>query len=280
MTLIAAILFAIMQGATELFPVSSLGHAVIVPRLLHWSVNQHAPSFLPFVVMLHVGTATALLLYFWRDWWAMALAVLHRGEPREIAPQRRLLINLVLATLPAVVIGFALKKPIQHLFAAPMIAAGFLILNALLLLGGDRLRRRASAKPVESLTSIDSLIIGLFQCLAFLPGLSRSGAAMVGGLARGVDHGGAARFAFLMATPVIAGATVIEVPKLLHHHLLGGGILGLAIIAAVVAGVVAYLSTAFLMRYFRDHDRWSLGPFAAYCAGMGVLSLVLLSAGI
>ena len=210
----------------------------------------------------------------------MALAVLHRGEPREIAPQRRLLINLVLATLPAVVIGFALKKPIQHLFAAPMIAAGFLILNALLLLGGDRLRRRASAKPVESLTSIDSLIIGLFQCLAFLPGLSRSGAAMVGGLARGVDHGGAARFAFLMATPVIAGATVIEVPKLLHHHLLGGGILGLAIIAAVVAGVVAYLSTAFLMRYFRDHDRWSLGPFAVYCAGMGLLSLVLLSAGV
>ena len=280
MTLIAAILFAIMQGATELFPVSSLGHAVIVPRLLHWSVNQHAPSFLPFVVMLHVGTATALLLYFWRDWWAMALAVLHRGEPREIAPQRRLLINLVLATLPAVVIGFALKKPIQHLFAAPMIAAGFLILNALLLLGGDRLRRRASAKPVESLTSIDSLIIGLFQCLAFLPGLSRSGAAMVGGLARGVDHGGAARFAFLMATPVIAGATVIEVPKLLHHHLLGGGILGLAIIAAVVAGVVAYLSTAFLMRYFRDHDRWSLGPFAVYCAGMGLLSLVLLSVGV
>ncbi len=281
MTLIAAILFAIMQGATELFPVSSLGHAVIVPRLLHWSVNQHAPSFLPFVVMLHVGTALALLAYFWRDWWAMALAVLNRGEPAHIGPQRRLLINLVIATLPAVVIGFVLKKPIQHLFASPMVAAGFLILNALLLLAGDRLRRRASAKPVESLTTLDSLVIGLFQCLAFLPGLSRSGAAMVGGLSRGVDHGGAARFAFLMATPVIAGATVIEVPKLLHHHhLLGGGILGLAVIAAVVAGVVAYLSTAFLMRYFRDHDRWSLGPFAAYCAGMGVLIGVLLSAGI
>jgi undecaprenyl-diphosphatase len=103
---------------------------------------------------------------------------------------------------------------------------------------------------------------------------------MVGGLARGVDHGGAARFAFLMATPVIAGATVVEVPKLLHRHqLLGGGILGLSVLAALVAGVVAFLSTAFLMRYFRDHERWALGPFAVYCAAMGVLSLVLLSAG-
>ena len=280
MTLIAAILFAIMQGATELFPVSSLGHAVIVPSLLHWRVNQHAPSFLPFVVMLHVGTATALLAYFWRDWWDMALALVSRHQSPGAKAQRGLLINLVIATLPAVVIGFALKKPIQHLFASPMIAAGFLIVNAGLLLAGDRRRRRVSGKTVEGLTALDALVIGLFQCLAFLPGLSRSGAAMVGGLARGVDHGGAARFAFLMATPVIAGATVVEVPKLLHHHqLLGGGILGLSVLAALVAGVVAFLSTAFLMRYFRDHERWALGPFAVYCAAMGVLSLVLLSAG-
>ena len=282
MTPLIAVLFALMQGATELFPVSSLGHAVIVPALLHWHVDQHAPSFLPFVVMLHVGTATALLLYFWRDWWAMLMGLLGRGEARAVNAQRGLLLRLVVATIPAVVIGFALKKPIQHLFATPMIAAGFLIVNAVLLLGGERLRRRRAARDfgIAQLTLGDAFIIGLFQCLAFLPGLSRSGAAIVGGLTRGIDHEAAARFAFLMATPVIAGATVIEVPKLIHHHAAISGMLGLSVLAAVVAGVVAFLSTAFLMRYFRNHDRWALGPFAGYCAAFGVLSLVLLSMGV
>ncbi|MHB1303907.1 MAG: undecaprenyl-diphosphate phosphatase [Acidiphilium sp.] len=282
MTPLIAVLFALMQGATELFPVSSLGHAVVVPALLHWHVDQHAPAFLPFVVMLHVGTGLALLLYFWRDWWAMLLGLLGRGEAGWVDAQRGLLLRLVVATLPAVVIGFVLKKPIQHLFATPMIAAGFLIVNAVLLLGGERLRRRPRGGfGIGQLTLWDSLVIGLFQCLAFLPGLSRSGAAMVGGLTRGIDHEAAARFAFLMATPVIAGATVVEVPKLLHHHAAAsGGMFGIAVLAAVVAGVVAFLSTAFLMRYFRDHDRWALGPFAAWCAGFGALSLILLAAGI
>jgi undecaprenyl-diphosphatase len=284
MTPLIAVLFAVMQGATELFPVSSLGHAVIVPALLHWRIDQHAPSFLPFVVMLHVGTATALLAYFWRDWWAMLVGLLGKGG--AVNEQRGLLLRLVIATIPAVVIGFVLKKPIQHLFASPSIAAVFLIVNGGLLMAGEQLRRRRSANAigrrggVAQLTLMDALVIGLFQCLAFLPGLSRSGAAIVGGLTRGIDHEAAARFAFLMATPVIAGATVVEVPKLLHHHATTHGMFGLAVLAAVVAGLVAFGSTAFLMRYFRDHDRWALGPFAAYCAVFGVLSLVLLSAGI
>lgn len=286
MTPLIAVLFAVMQGATELFPVSSLGHAVIVPKLLHWHIDQHAPSFLPFVVMLHVGTATALLAYFWRDWWNMLLGVLGRGDVRTVNAERGLLLRLVVATIPAVVIGFVLKKPIAHLFASPMIAAGFIIVNGGLLLAGEQLRRRRAAGGfgIGQLTLVDAFVIGLFQCLAFLPGLSRSGAAIVGGLTRGIDHEAAARFAFLMATPVIAGATVVEVPKLLHHaaggHTVMHGMFGLAVLAAVVAGVVAYLSTAFLMKYFRDHDRWALGPFAVYCGVFGVLSLVLLSAGI
>jgi undecaprenyl-diphosphatase len=280
MTPLIAVLFAIMQGATELFPVSSLGHAVIVPALLHWHIDQHAPSFLPFVVMLHVGTATALLAYFWRDWWDMLMGLLGRGT--GVNEQRGLLLRLVVATIPAVVIGFILKKPIQHLFASPLIAAVFLIVNGGLLLAGEQLRRRKAARGtgIAQLTLVDAFVIGLFQCLAFLPGLSRSGAAIVGGLTRGIDHEAAARFAFLMATPVIAGATVVEVPKLLHHHSANHGMFGLAVLAAVVAGLVAFGSTAFLMRYFRDHDRWALGPFAAYCAVFGVLSLVLLTAGI
>lgn len=282
MTTLTAILFALLQGATELFPVSSLGHAVVVPTLLHWPVDQHAPSFLPFVVMLHVGTGTALLVYFWRDWRAMLTGLLGRGETRVVNAQRGLLLRLVVATIPAVAIGAALKRPIQHLFATPTIAAGFLVVNALLLLGGERLSRRTTGRNfgIGQLTLGDSFIIGLFQCLAFLPGLSRSGAAMVGGLTRGIGHEEAARFAFLMATPVIAGATVMEVPKLIHHHAAMHGMLGLSVLAAVVAGVVAYLSTAFLMRYFRGHENWALWPFAAYCAIFGVLGLVLLPMGI
>jgi undecaprenyl-diphosphatase len=280
MTPLIAILFAVMQGATELFPVSSLGHAVIVPAVLHWHIDQHAQSFLPFVVMLHVGTATALLAYFWRDWWDMLLGLFGKG--RAVNEQRGLLLRLVIATIPAVIIGFILKKPIQHLFANPIIAAVFLIVNGGLLLAGEQLRRRKSArgKGVAQLTLFDAFVIGLFQCLAFLPGLSRSGATIVGGLTRGIDHESAARFAFLMATPAIAGATVVEVPKLLHDHTAAHGVFGLAVLAAIVAGLVAFASTAFLMRYFRQHDQWALGPFAAYCAVFGVLSLVLLSAGI
>ncbi|EGO95778.1 Undecaprenyl-diphosphatase [Acidiphilium sp. PM] len=150
-----------------------------------------------------------------------------------------------------------------------------------MLIIGERLRRRRAGNGfgIGQLTLRDSLVIGLFQCLAFLPGLSRSGSAIVGGLTRGLDHEAAARFAFLMATPVIAGAAVIEVPHLLHHAAAARGMFGTALLAAVVAGVVAYLSTAFLMRYFRNHDRWALGPFAAYCALFGALSLILIPFG-
>lgn len=282
MTPLIASLFALLQGATELFPVSSLGHAVVVPALLRWPIDQSAPSFLPFVVMLHVGTATALLLYFWRDWWAMLLGLFGRGDAHQVNEQRGLLLRLVIATLPAVVIGFAFKDAIRLLFASPMIAAAFLIANGALLVAGERLRRRRmnDGFGIAQLTLRDALIIGFFQCLAFLPGLSRSGATMVGGLTRGLNHESSAHFAFLMATPVIAGATVVEVPHLLHHRAAIHGMFGTAVLAAVVAGVVAYLSTAFLMRYFHNHDRWALGPFAAYCAGFGAISLILLSFGI
>lgn len=278
MTPLTAVFFALMQGATELFPVSSLGHAVVVPALLHWNINQDAPSFLPFVVMLHAGTAIALLAYFWRTWWEMLLGLLGRGTPDEVLAQRALLLRLIVATIPAVVIGVIVKKTVAHLFATPEIAAIFLILNAGLLLLGERLRRRRKTHVggIEQLRMIDAFIIGLFQCLAFLPGISRSGATMVGGLTRGIDHEGSARFSFLMATPVIAGASVLEIPHLLHHRAAVHGVLGMAVLAAIVAAIVAFLSTAFLMRYFRGHDNWSLGPFAAYCAALGILSLALL----
>jgi undecaprenyl-diphosphatase len=278
MDLLHAILFALLQGTTELFPVSSLGHAVIVPALLHWRIDQTSGGFLPFLVMLHLGTAVGLLVYFYADWLGMLSGVLGRGTALENAAERGQLLRLVVATLPAVVIGVMVKKPVQHLFGAPLYACLFLIANAALLAIGERLRTRG-VKRADRLSYGDALMIGLFQCLAFLPGISRSGAAIVGALRRGVPHEEAARFSFLMGTPVIFAASVVEIPKLLHRHELHA-LFGVSLAAAVVAGAAAYASTAFLMRYFRDHDAWALLPFAWYCAIFGAGSFALLLVGL
>jgi undecaprenyl-diphosphatase len=271
------VLFAILQGATELFPVSSLGHSVVVPVLLHWHIDQAAPGFLPFLVMLHLGTALGLVLYFWRDWWAMLAALFGRGEPLAARAERGLLFRLIIATLPAIIIGVLVKKPVAHLFANPLAACAFLILNGGLLWLGERLRRRG-VKSEATLSYTDALVVGFYQCLAFLPGISRSGAAMVGGLRRGVPHEPAARFSFLMGTPVILAASVLEIPKLLRQHE-AHALFGTSLIGAVVAGAVAWASTAFLMRYFKDHDSWALLPFAWYCAIAGVLGFIGVSLG-
>ncbi|HWD57665.1 MAG TPA: undecaprenyl-diphosphate phosphatase [Stellaceae bacterium] len=277
MNALHAFALAILQGVTELFPISSLGHAVIVPSLLDWPVDQHSPEFLPFVVVLHVGTATALLLYFWRDWWGIAFGILRRGP--GAADAWRALGLIVVATLPAVVIGFLFEKLVRGLFASPLLAALFLVLNGFLLLVGDWLRiqaetRPARARPPSALSWGGALAIGFWQCLAFVPGISRSGAAMVGGLVSGLQHAEAAHFSFLIATPIILGAAVLEVPKLMA--LPGHGISGLALISGVVAGVTAYLSIVFLMRYFRRHDfDDALVPFAIYCWAAGAFSALV-----
>ncbi len=276
------LLLALVQGLTELFPVSSLGHAVVLPALLHLGIDQHAPYFLPFLVVLHVGTLLALLLYFWRVWLGIAWGVLRSPRADDAENYRRLAWHLVLGTLPAVVVGFVLEKPLRALFGEPWVAALFLIGNGVMLLLGERMRRRAAAdlqdERLDALTWRDALIIGGWQCLAFIPGLSRSGATMVGGLRRRLNHAQAARFSFLLGAPVITGAAVLEVPKLLHAHTaLHAAPLGAMLLAGSVAGLAAWLSTWFLMRYFRRHEQAALGPFAGYCIAFGALALVLLS---
>lgn len=275
MNAVEAVLLAVLQGATELFPVSSLGHAVVIPALAGWQLDQHGPSFLPFLVMLHLGTATALLLYFWRDWWMLASGVLGLADAHQNRESRRAFALIVVATIPAVIVGFTLEKFFRGLFGSPMVAAIFLVVNGILLLVGEKLRARGH-RPLAGLTMKDALIIGIWQCAALIPGISRSGATMVGGLTRGVDHEGAAHFSFLIATPIIFGATVLEVPKLLHASV-APGTLPLAALAAVVAGVTAWLSTAFLMRYFRSNDTWALNPFAYYCIVLGGGALAVLA---
>jgi undecaprenyl-diphosphatase len=279
MNTLQAIVIAILQGATELFPVSSLGHAVVLPAVLHWGIDQHDPSFLPFLVMLHVGTATALLAFFWRDWWMLITGVLGIGGTHQVSESRRVFLLVVIATIPAVILGFFAEKFFRGLFGSPIVAASFLIVNGLLLFFGERLKaggQRSQGRALSSLTRTDALVIGFWQCLALIPGISRSGATIVGGLLRGVNHEGSAHFSFLIATPIILGATVLEVPKLLHESV-GPWVLKESILAAVVAGVTALLSTWFLMRYFRNHETTALNPFAAYCvlAGAGSLALLL-----
>lgn len=269
MTGIQAIILAIVQGVTELFPISSLGHAVIMPAILHWDVDQNADSFLPFLTVMHLGTATALLLYFWRDWWNFGMAVVLRRGSRA-AVERQLFWRVVAATLPAVVIGFLLEKTLKRGFGAPMLAAGFLMANGVMLFVAERWKSRAR-RSLDQLRWRDAVAIGFWQCLALIPGLSRSGATMAGGYLAGLDHEDAARFSFLTATPIILGATVLEAPKLIkaHDHL--GG---LAVIAGVVAGVTAFVSVAALMRWFKTHEVRGFDPFAIYCllAGAGALA--------
>jgi undecaprenyl-diphosphatase len=276
MNTLQAILIAILQGATELFPVSSLGHAVILPALMRSGIDQLSAEFLPFLVFLHLGTAVALLSYFWRDWWMLFLGVIGLAEEILVQESRRVFLKIVVATIPAVIVGFLLEKFVRGLFGTPVVAAAFLVVNGFLLLFGEKLRNRGR-RELSTLTMMDALWIGLWQCTALIPGISRSGATIVGGVLRGITHEGAAHFSFLIATPIILGATVLEVPKLLHEHV-PSGTFGVAAMAAVVAGITAWLSTWFLMRYFRNHDDWALSPFAAYCivAGLGSLAILLL----
>ena len=275
MDLLQAIVIAVVQGATELFPVSSLGHAVVLPALLRWNMDQQGPAFLPFLVFLHLGTATALLLYFWRDWWALLVGVLGIGSAHQVAETRRVFVLIVIATIPAVIVGFVLEHVLRNLFGSPVAASAFLVVNAALLLFGEKLRGAGGRRPLNSMTMMDALMIGVWQCAALIPGISRSGATIVGGLLRGVDHEGSAHFSFLIATPIILGATVLEVPKLLHADI-APGVFQVAAIAALVAGVTAFASTAFLMRYFRANDAAALNPFAYYGAVFGLGSLVFL----
>lgn len=277
MTLLQAVLTAVMQGVTELFPVSSLGHAVVLPSLLGWEVDQHAPEFLPFLVVLHLGTAAALLVYFWRDWIGLLLSFVGAGPVAERRTHWRLLWLMVVATLPAAVLGLVLEKWFRHLFGTPLVAACFLIVNGLLLFAGERLRRSSSARlPLAAMSWRQALAIGLWQSTALIPGISRSGATMVGGLLVGLHHREAAHFSFLIATPIILAAAVLEVPHLLHR---GGSFGAVAWLGGLVAAVTAYLSVAFLMRYFRRHDFEALDPFAWYCWAFGALSAVLLLFG-
>lgn len=270
MSVLEILLFAILQGVTELFPISSLGHGVIIPDVLHWQLDRSNEAFLPLMVVLHLGTAAALLIYFRRDWQALLGGFLQaRGKPDN--PASRLLWLLVIGTLPAGILGLLLEKKLRLIFSSTSLVLGFLLLNGLLLLVGDYLKRRQRGHALEGLTPASALKIGFAQSLALLPGISRSGATLTAGLAMGLDYAASARFSFLLATPIILAAGLLEVPKLLR--MAGQVPTGLIGMAGVLSGLCAYASTWFLMRYFNQHEAAALRPYAWYCILAGCAGL-------
>jgi undecaprenyl-diphosphatase len=280
MSFLQAILMAVLQGVTELFPVSSLGHAVVLPAVLVWPIDPKGPGFLPFLVILHLGTATALLIFYWREWIGLLLGLLGLGDPAARPGARRLLLLLVIGTVPAALVGYLFNSRLREAFAVPALAAILLVVNGIVLFVGDRRHRLRTqqaggeaGKAIADLSIVDAAIIGVVQCAALLPGISRSGATIVAGLSRRLSSDAAAHFSFLLATPIIGGAGLLEVPKLLravHNGKVGSTFLDTALISGVVAGIAAYLSVAFLTRYFRVTEIKMMRPFALYCVLIGI----------
>jgi len=322
-----AIVIGALQGVTELFPVSSLGHSVLLPAWLggRWAqdLNVSTPEspYLAFIVGLHVATAAALLVFFWRDWVRIVVGFWTSLRYRRIrTPDERLAWMIIIATIPVGIAGLALEHVFRTVLGRPIPAAVFLTLNGLVLYGAERLRRRAAAAsatrpaPVAAAPAaarpdagagsgagtvygrplartvaeeendpagsdariaksgfIATTLIGAAQILALLPGISRSGVTMAAGLLRGFSHEDSARFAFLLATPVILAAGMLKVPDLFGP--LGNGIHGQVLAGSLASFVGAYLAVRFLTRYFQTR---TLTPFAIYCTVAGLASLVFL----
>jgi undecaprenyl-diphosphatase len=270
-----AIVLGLLQGVTELFPVSSLGHSVILPSLLGWNIHQNDPYFLAFLVATHLATALVLLGFFWRDWVRIVKGLGRSLRDRGIAPDdtdAKLAWLLVVGTIPAGILGLTLEHKLRTVFASPQSAAIFLTLNGVLLFGAEMLRRRApqtdvddDARIAKQLRFDQSFGIGAAQALALIPGFSRSGATMGGGLLAGLSNKDAARFAFLLATPIIGAAAVLKLPDLFGSA--GDGVRGQALVASLCSALSAYLAVRFLMRFFETN---TLIPFAIYCCAAGL----------
>jgi undecaprenyl-diphosphatase len=271
-----AIVLGLLQGVTELFPISSLGHSVILPQLLGWNIHQNDKYFITFLVATHLATALVLLGFFWRDWVRIVKGLGRSLRDRGIDPadtDAKLAWLLIIGTIPAGILGLLLEDKLRHVFASARSAAFFLILNGFMLYGAELLRRRApqvdeddDARIARQTTFGGAFGIGAAQALALIPGFSRSGATMGGGLLMGLSNKDAARFAFLLATPIIGAAAILKLPELAGSQ--GNGVRGQALVGALCSALTAYLAVRFLMRYFETN---TLVPFAIYCvlAGLG-----------
>jgi undecaprenyl-diphosphatase len=289
-TTFQAIVLGAIQGVTELFPISSLGHTVILPTLFGWTnivkwQSEPESPWLAFVVMLHVGSAIGLLIYFWRDWVEIITAFFRTlGKRRVETTSEKLAWLIIAASIPTGILGIALERVIREATAKPEIASIFLVVNGFILLGAERLRRTSEVRErarvegrsgqdldreIESLSYREGAGIGVVQSSALIAGISRDGVVMAGGLQRGLDNAGAAKFSFLLATPIILAAGIFKVGDLLGSN--GAGIRGEAVVAAVSAAIFAVLTVHFLTRWFKTRN---LVPFGIYCVVFGAAMVI------
>jgi undecaprenyl-diphosphatase len=288
-TAFRAIVLGLLQGVSELFPISSLGHTVIFPKLFGWDgivkfQSQSESPWLAFIVMLHVGSAIGLLAYFWKDWVEIIRAFFATLSKRRVETRtERLAWIIIVASIPTGLIGVALEHAARTGTAKPEVASIFLVVNGFILLGAENLRRRSEVRELarrEGMKSdggrqLDTLeyreagIIGVAQSAGIAAGISRDGMVMSAGLARGLDNADAARLGFLMATPIILAAGVYKLGDLTGSN--GNGIRGAAFLAAVVAAFTAVFTVHFLTRYFR---RGNLRPFGVYCILFGLAMVI------
>jgi undecaprenyl-diphosphatase len=274
-----AIVLGLLQGVSELFPISSLGHSVILPSLLGWDIHQNDKYFITFLIATHLATALVLLGFFWSDWVRIVKGIGRSLRDRGIDPadaDAKLGWLLVVGTIPAGILGLALEHKLRSIFASPQSAAIFLTLNGLLLYGAELLRRRApqtadddDVRIARQVSWRDATLIGAAQAIALIPGFSRSGATMGGGLLVGLSHKDAARFAFLLATPIIGAAAALKLPELFGSE--GNGVRGPALVGALCSALTAYLAVRFLMRFFETR---TLIPFAVYCLAAGIAASI------
>jgi len=274
-----AIILGLLQGVAELFPISSLGQSVVAPRVFGWDIHQNDNYFIAFLVATHLATAIVLLGFFWQDWVRILSGMWRSLQEREISaanPDGKLGWLIVVGTIPAGILGLLLQDKLQSVFASARSAAFFLILNGIMLFGAEMLRRRAPELP-ETEEDGDHRIahtagwrhavgVGASQAIALIPGFSRSGASMGGGLLVGFSNEDAARFAFLLATPIIGAAAILKIPVLLGPD--GDGVRGPALVASLCSAATAYVSIRFLMRYFETNR---LTPFAVFCFVEGII---------
>ena len=280
-----AFILGLVQGLTELFPISSLGHSVLIPALLQWQLDEHAQFFVVFLVATHLATALVLLAFFWKDWmkvihgfFKLAEGLIVRRKLETHDTYARLSWLLILATVPAGLLGLIFQKKIEGLFAVPKLVAIVLILNGLMLYGVELIKksrmrfanlRNPGDAAIVKISGFAAFGAGTMQALALIPGFSRTGASLTGGLLAGLDHESSARFSFLLATPIIFAAAILKLPVLLHADF---PILPI-LFGALVSAIAAFFTLKFLVQYFKTN---TLVPFAWYCIIVGALSFVIL----
>ena len=280
MTYFQAIILGALQGITELFPISSLGHSVILPHLLGWNIDQHASFFLTFIVITHFATSLVLLGFFRDDWKHIISGILRSLRIRQIREQdtyAKLSWLIVISTIPAGILGLFFEEKLKILFASSRLVAWLLVFNGIMLYGAERLKQSRIAhvlhndQRIARLSWAQAIKIGCLQSIALIPGFSRTGSTIAGGLIEHLSHEDAARYSFLLATPIIFAASILKIPELLTSSEQLPS-LGIAIVGAITSALSAYFSIKFLIHYFKTK---TLIPFALYCIIAGIASSIV-----